>query len=919
MKTVIHLLPHLSTGGCPQYAYDLIRKTKDDTNAWVIEYSFISADFVVQRNRIIDLMGERFIELGQDKTKLSEIIHNINPDVIHFQEFPEYFMADEIAKDIYHKGRLYTIIETSHDSGFNPSNKRFFPDHFALISQWQIDKFKSYGVPITLLESDIEFKNISEQDKLNAQKVLGLSSNQKHILNVGLWTSRKNQGEVLEYAKKLHESNPEFVFHFVGNQAGNFQHYWQPLMENLPPNVKIWGERSDVTTFYTAMDLFLFTSRGLHGDMETSPLVLREATAHGMPILMYNLPVYLNYYDKFDNIEYLDWIDLQSNIEKIIKKTHMENEKTNLFRLELNKESNQIFIYYQNQELLNVSISIADIDSKHAIYAYDSAFENYSSAWATPIPVSALNKMNVSGYFRGYEVTFWNRQRDTIIEKHTVWYDENAPYFERVLFPTDPWNLTWINYTEMFVENFYNPLQMEITGTCLDIGANDGLYTEYLLRNGANKVYAVECDPRSVKFLNNRFNDNDKVVIVDKAMWSSNETNVKLSFRADTSTVSSLVHDSVEHGHNNQYNLHDGFFHVNTWDYKTLLSKMNISKVNFFKIDIEGAEYDVFKSMSDEDITNIDGFMVEIHWNDNGKIYQITDRLEQLGFEIELRRHTEDNALVEKENWGKYWLCTFYAKKKVKSEETAIVSEVSKNTKIKISHLQTTLWTDTEKQSYDSISSLFDYTKKFDFEVTYQRFVNEPFKDLPPMENCINPARVSMTKFPEDYHLTALTPAHYGCFKAFQDAVADFDENADFNIIFEGDAAIKDNKDFIEKFMQIADKVEALEIDFISFGGVRHLETKELISKPSGSISGIDWGYLSDHIPFAHCIIIPKRYVKQMKLAFATEPWDVTDLFLINHFYKNRNTKRFVSINQLAYQLDGFSLIDKRIKNYNVI
>ena len=48
MKRVLHLVPHLSTGGCPQFAYDLIRKTLKYTDAYVVEYAFIAPDFVVQ-------------------------------------------------------------------------------------------------------------------------------------------------------------------------------------------------------------------------------------------------------------------------------------------------------------------------------------------------------------------------------------------------------------------------------------------------------------------------------------------------------------------------------------------------------------------------------------------------------------------------------------------------------------------------------------------------------------------------------------------------------------------------------------------------------------------------------------------------------------------------------------------------------
>ena len=61
---------------------------------------------------------------------------------------------------------------------------------------------------------------------------------------------------MLEIAKKY----PEMMFHSVGNQAGNFADYWQPLMKDVPSNVKIWGERADVELFMTAADVFMFNS-----------------------------------------------------------------------------------------------------------------------------------------------------------------------------------------------------------------------------------------------------------------------------------------------------------------------------------------------------------------------------------------------------------------------------------------------------------------------------------------------------------------------------------------------------------------------------------------------------------------------------------------------------------------------------------
>jgi glycosyltransferase involved in cell wall biosynthesis len=439
MKRVLHLVPHLSTGGCPQFAYDLVRKTKEYTDAYVVEYSFIAPDYVVQRNKVIELMGDRFFSINHNKEELIDLIARLNPDVIHFQEFPEYFMEDSIAEKIYRKERNYVIIETSHDSSFNPSQKRFFADHLALISQWQIDKFQSYGIPITLLQSDIEIYD--EVDREVGLRNLGLDPEKEHVLNVGLWTSRKNQGEIVEYAKQLQESHPNIQFHFVGNQAGNFAHYWEPIMKDLPANCKVWGERSDVHNFYSCMDLFLFTSRGLHGDMETSPLVLREATGHGMPILMYNLPVYLNQYDGFENIQYLDFDNLEQNLQDIKKilgyetPVKEEKQKKSNFYSELDVVENRITIFQESDEEKQVSISVADVDTKHAIYAFDAVFNGKSSVWVIPIPAEARdNLLNKSGLFRGYEISIYENDRKTLLAINQVFYNQqdkkiNTPLF----------------------------------------------------------------------------------------------------------------------------------------------------------------------------------------------------------------------------------------------------------------------------------------------------------------------------------------------------------------------------------------------------------------------------------------------------------------------------------------------------------
>ena len=71
------------------------------------------------------------------------------------------------------------------------------------------------------------------------------------------------------------------MFHFIGNQAPNFSNYWEPLMNSLPNNCKIWGERHDIEKFYVAGDLFYFSSI-----LELNPLVVKESLSYKLPIIL---------------------------------------------------------------------------------------------------------------------------------------------------------------------------------------------------------------------------------------------------------------------------------------------------------------------------------------------------------------------------------------------------------------------------------------------------------------------------------------------------------------------------------------------------------------------------------------------------------------------------------------------------------
>lgn len=305
---IVYVTPHLSTGGLPQYLTKKIELFSKSSDVYCVEYSFLGSDFVVQRNRIIEILGERFFSLDNDKSRLVEIISKLDPHVVHFEELPETFVDLNILKKIYHPDRKYFICETCHSSTYEPSIKTFKPDKFIMVNRWIEEKFKILDIPSEILEYPIEHKKI---DKRASLEKIGLNPEIKHVVNIGLFTPGKNQGELFEYARSLEKLPIEF--HFVGNQAPNFESYWSELMKEIPTNCRIWGERSDVELFYQAADLFVFTSK-----LELNPLVIKESLSFKLPCMIYDLHTYKDEYKNNPLVSFLT-PDMEKNTFKILE------------------------------------------------------------------------------------------------------------------------------------------------------------------------------------------------------------------------------------------------------------------------------------------------------------------------------------------------------------------------------------------------------------------------------------------------------------------------------------------------------------------------------------------------------------------------------------------------------------------------
>lgn len=624
MKKLLVIAPHLSTGGCPQVIANKIELLKDTYQIKCVEYSNIADAFRVQKDRIINSIGsENLIILSENKEQtLIQLINDFQPDFISLEEIPEFFLDENITKKIYSNERKYIITETTHDSSFPVERKRWFPDKFIFVSAFSAFKYSAYDVPYEIVEYPVDFKNPKKRE---IQNKLNFDPSYKHVVNVGLFTPRKNQAYIFDLAKRLLDY--KIVFHFLGNLAGNFKDYWEPLVMNKPKNCMVWGERNDVYDFLEASDLFLFTSKGDKNNKELNPIAIKEALEYQIPMMMYNLDVYCGKYDKYDNITFLTG-DIETDINNI-KKILKMNEIQEKISISFDGNENKIYIHYNGSEPIKYKVSIKDNTSKCPMYWFDYSVNGPVTWYVIPIP-SFIIKFKGLSTFKGFDIDFYHENGEIAFSKEFLVNDINLKY---PIFNYDPFDCSWRNYNEFFVDDIYRNFNINDLDTVIDIGANIGLFAKYMYSKGSKKVILVEANPNLKGKIHNILdNDLERSSIYLSPIYSEKKT-VTFNYSDSNSAIGSIAFDSTK---GIDYESLTNKIELETVTLDEIIKNENINRISLFKCDIEGGEYDLIPSLSDKHMSMIDKFMIEIHQNNNNEIQPILDKLTSHGFRYKI-------------------------------------------------------------------------------------------------------------------------------------------------------------------------------------------------------------------------------------------------------------------------------------------
>jgi len=178
---------------------------------------------------------------------------------------------------------------------------------------------------------------------------------------------------------------------------------------------------------------------------------------------------------------------------------------------------------------------------------------------------------------------------------------------------------------EIFIEQVYKQNFPE-DAIVIDCGANIGLSVIYVKHHCPSaKIIAFEPDNKNFELLNKNIQSHNltNVELRKEAVWVED---TMISFKEE-GTMGSKIEQSNDPGN----------LLVKAVRLKNLLQ----TKIDFLKLDIEGAEYQVLADIKD-DLKNVNNLFVEYHglFNQSGELIEIFNMLRDAGFNFYIKEAT---------------------------------------------------------------------------------------------------------------------------------------------------------------------------------------------------------------------------------------------------------------------------------------
>ena len=296
-------------------------------------------------------------------------------------------------------------------------------------------------------------------------------------------------------------------------------------------------------------------------------------------------------------------------VDKVINKLQEifefqeENKYLDFFELLADDDGDRINFNFKKTTNDTVSIVIKDVQTGLTRDKFTNQCKRLSEGnyWWSPMPGKVKNLGDIDLYFylndvfQGKKRLYYSGGMDLVIngEKYTLDYLDGYDY------PT---------FWEIFINGDYEkePLCVVEKGdVVLDIGANKGFFTLNALQKGASKVYSVEPVKHSYEQIKKLLNDFPKVEPINKAIGETNGT-ISMFVDSDASATNCVT------TYGDMFGRESNKVDVESININTLIEQID-SKINYMKVDCEGSEFELFKTITEQNLKNINKLVIETH------------------------------------------------------------------------------------------------------------------------------------------------------------------------------------------------------------------------------------------------------------------------------------------------------------------
>jgi len=350
-------------------------------------------------------------------------------------------------------------------------------------------------------------------------------------------------------------------------------------------------------------------------------------------------------YKQSNRVKFMD-DNLESNVEIL---GHLLNLKLENKKIENNKPMLELDSSFFRKKLFNISfdsndnkinfeyiegipfptmVCVRDIDTEVPIYSFDALFNAGTSVWCIPIPRAHYDFQN-NPNFGGFLFDFYDLS-DTSKRLYSMALRLKRTAFQKSKFRVESFDPLFVNYEQFFTDKIYEKFfsQIDSLETVIDVGANVGLFTQLCLSKGATRVISLEINDIAIDTFESIHGSNESVKLIREGL-SDNIGEIEIFMDPENSLVSSVLQTHTS-------NLKDSK-KVKVMGLKDLIEKESLSEIDLIKIDVEGAEYDIFKTINNEILSVVKHILMEFHDNFGGVLrYEVLNKLNQAGFEYKI-------------------------------------------------------------------------------------------------------------------------------------------------------------------------------------------------------------------------------------------------------------------------------------------